>query len=152
MTDYAIRCVLVMAQKEGRISSKEISGEVALERGFTQKILRQLRDSGLVTVSMGSTGGYALSRPAEQITLRDVMETMEDTLRINRCLEEDEYCSRNAVATCNMHAFYLVIQEWLDNYFENTTIRDILDGNIKDPYQFARRGANAAAGGEQNTE
>ena len=127
-TDYAVRCMLYLAKKNDCISSQEISKQCAIDRDFAQKILRKLRNAGLISVQMGATGGYSLSRPARDITIHEVLECMEDTMHINRCLEEDRFCTRGAADSCEMRAFYRQVQDRLDEILFNTTLQDIIDG------------------------
>ncbi len=127
MTDYAIRCCLCLAAEGKAVSSKDICSFAGISRGFAQKILRLLRDNGVVDVTMGSHGGYSLMVPPDQLTLSEIMNIMEDTLCINRCLEEDRYCSRGAVESCPVRRFYVSVQGYLDNAFKSVTLQDLLD-------------------------
>ena len=59
-TDYALRCLLYLAGKEGVSSSPEIGKAVGINNIFVQKVLRVLRDAGFVSSLKGGTGGYWL--------------------------------------------------------------------------------------------
>ncbi len=132
-TDYAIRCIVVLALDGGEISSREISEKISVEREFTQKILRKLRNAGLVTATMGKYGGYRLSRSLDEISLMDVMEVTEETMRINRCLEDDRFCSRNALEFCPVRGFYQHFQQQIDGILKGTSFKDLLAGyNIEE--------------------
>ncbi len=61
-----------------------------------------------------------------KITLLDVMELMEDSVRCNRCLEDDGFCSRYATEHCEVHDIYATFQEIFDWYFGTITIADLL--------------------------
>ena len=131
-TDYAIRCLLTINEKGGGVSSKTISEEIAVEREFTQKILRSLRDAGLVTSTRGKEGGYSLARPLSEISMLDVLIVTEDTMCINRCLEPDHYCSRHGIANgCPAHGFYTSFQRTLDKVLTEVSLQDVIDGNYK---------------------
>ena len=129
-TDYALRCVLVLAQTEGLMTSKEMGETIKVSRDFVQRIMQKLRMSGIVENEMGAKGGYRLAKPAKDIYLTDIFDTMEDTIRINRCVEDDLYCNMNATDSCHMHKFYMEMQFWLSYCFDNTSIQDIVNGDM----------------------
>lgn len=56
----------------------------------------------------------------------DVMKITEDTIRLNRCLEDDRFCSRNAVNHCPVHEVYRRYQEMTDAYFSAISIADLI--------------------------
>ena len=57
----------------------------------------------------------------------EIVNLVEGTTRINRCLEDDGYCSRNGTATCPVHRFYAHIQSYLDQAFQDKTIASLLE-------------------------
>jgi len=127
-TDYAIRCMLYMGGHEGYSPSALISREMVIPKEQIQKILRKLMDAGLVISQRGQDGGYKPSRPVHDIKVLDVISCMEETIKINRCLEKDGFCNRKATISCPMHKYYYGVQNILEQVFQNTSIKDILDG------------------------
>ena len=129
-TDYAIRCVAELAAAEDYLSSKDICKAIGVEREFTQKILRRLRDAGIVKAAMGKYGGYSLARPISKISLFDIMSVTEETMFINRCLEPDHFCSRDGVSkNCPVHAFYIKLQDHMSSLLKGTSVQDVVEGN-----------------------
>ena len=86
-TDYALRCMLYLSGKEGLSTSPEIGEAVGINKIFVQKVLRVLRDAGVVSSTHGGTGGYRLAKKPEEIVLLDIILLFEKTMKINRCLE-----------------------------------------------------------------
>ena len=78
---------------------------------------------------VGKNGGFAVNKPAQQIDLLSIIRIMENTVKINRCLEEDEYCSRFATATCPVRSFYCILQDELESKLSSITIKSLLDGS-----------------------
>ena len=124
-TDYALRCMLYLAEKDCLSSSVEIGKAVGLNKIFAQKVLRVLRDAGLVYSEYGSNGGYRLAKRPDEIVLLDVIILFEKTMKINSCLEPEGYCNRNE--TCPMHAYYAEIQNILEGFFGKDTLQDIIN-------------------------
>ena len=110
-TDYAIRIILYLSMKGGIISSKELSETMKIPENYVLKVARKLTRAGLTRTYVGKNGGFAVNKPAQQIDLLSIIEIMENTVKINRCLEEDEYCSRFATATCPVRSFYCILQD-----------------------------------------
>jgi len=94
-TDYAIRVLLALAQQpEGtRISTAQIARDMLVPKSFLPRIVAQLAQGGLIKTFPGRDGGLVLSRPAEEITLKDVIEAFEGTLVISECFHTQQECS-----------------------------------------------------------
>ena len=52
---------------------------------------------------------------------------MENTTKINRCLEEDAHCNRKAVDYCAVRRYYAKVQEKLENKFFSISLAEILE-------------------------
>lgn len=111
-TDYAFRVALHLACAGDRVvSRREISERNNVTTMFLQKIMASLMEAGLVTSYRGANGGFRLSRPAEEITLLDVLEAMEGKVVINRCLGDYAACSRGAAPRCAVHRSLTKVQD-----------------------------------------
>ncbi len=87
-TDYAVRVVLALAKRGdvARASSAKIQQEMLIPRSFMGRIVAQLAQAGIVLTFPGREGGLQLARPANQISLKDVVEAFEGRLQISDCL------------------------------------------------------------------
>lgn len=85
--DYAVRAMVYISSfPEGRwVLRSEIAQAEEIPYSFTAKILRSLVHGGLLRSSRGAHGGFALSRPASEISLRQVYESIEGRI----CLAQD---------------------------------------------------------------
>ena len=88
-TDYAVRVLLALATREPnvRLSSNTIQAEMLIPHSFIPRIVAQLANSGLVKTYTGRDGGLQLSRPAAEITLRDVVEAFEGPVFLSDCMK-----------------------------------------------------------------
>ena len=130
-TDYAIRTILYLAaHKTDIVSSSEVAQTMGIPRKYLLQIGAILKNEGLIDTHPGKNGGYSLAKRAKEILLYDVIAVMEDTMRLNRCLESDGFCSRYAADTCPVHKYYERIQNVMDQYLKSVTIQDILDGKL----------------------
>lgn len=129
-TDYAIRCVLYLAMKDSSVNALEISEAMCIPHNYVQQILRRLRIAELVDSSQGRGGGYKLAKDPKDISMMDIMVLFEKTMRVNRCLEDDHFCSWDGTLKgCPVNAYYKGLQKSIENYLIGTSIADILDNS-----------------------
>lgn len=121
-TDYAIRMILDIALKDKIVTAAEISNDMKIPKSYVLKMAKRLKTAGLLYTERGSSGGYGLKREPWDISIQEVIEVMEGTTKINRCLEPDHYCSRRAVETCPGRKNYEKLQFVLDDTLSGITI------------------------------
>ena len=79
--DYAVRAAVELAAAgEGPTKGEAIAGAQAIPVKFLENILADLRHAGLVRSQRGVDGGYWLARPADEITVADVIRAVEGPL------------------------------------------------------------------------
>ena len=125
-TDYAIRTVLYLGQCKKRASTTEIAKEMGIPRGYLEKVLSKLKKAEYIPANLGTKGGYSLNKSLKEITLGDVIRIMENTTKINRCLEQDNFCNRNAADFCAVRKYYVRVQKELEEKFFNVSLEEII--------------------------
>src|SRR5208283_1382436 len=109
-TDYAIRCILYLSDKQGVISMVEdIAREMQIPKSFLAKILQKLARASIVKSFRGVKGGFQLARLPEEISLLDVMEAIEGEVSMNACALDQTLCSRSK--TCPVHPAWVDIRK-----------------------------------------
>lgn len=106
--DYAVRIVEYLTKHPERCDARTISDAMRVPLRFCLKILRDLVREGMVCSFKGAKGGYTLARPAREITLREVIESVEGPYMLSRCQKEEYSCGR---AHCGLHKIYEKISE-----------------------------------------
>lgn len=125
-TDYALRLVYYLASVRRPAGSAEISNSMAIPQSALGPISQKLKKGGILKTRRGASGGYLLAKTPDKISLGEIINLMEGTTRINRCLEPDNYCNRQGVPSCPFHQFYAQIQFCLDEAFQKKTIASML--------------------------
>lgn len=125
-TDYAIRIVYYLALKEETIIASELASVLKIPVNYISKITKKLKAAEIVQACEGIKGGYALMKKPEMISLFDIVSSMEVTMKINRCLEPDGFCSRNATDYCNVHKALLNVQKTYEDALKSVTIADLI--------------------------
>ena len=125
-TDYAIRIVYYLACRSEVITASELAYELKIPESYIPKITKKLKDANMITACEGIKGGYSLSRKPEDISLFDIISSTEITMKINRCLEEDGFCSRNATDYCSVHKTFLKVQKLYEDSLREVKISDMI--------------------------
>ncbi len=96
-TDYAIRMMISICSNgdEGLLSTKRIAEYDAVPYQFARGIQHELAEAGLITTKRGVHGGSTLARPADEISLYDIVEAMQGTLLFSRCEADPCWCARS---------------------------------------------------------
>ncbi len=83
---------LAAASDTSPLSATRIAKRYSLPVPFLEKILHELRHAGLVSSKQGRAGGYYLARPPEDISVRNVLEALGESLDLVGCLKSDAHC------------------------------------------------------------
>jgi Rrf2 family nitric oxide-sensitive transcriptional repressor len=89
-TDFALRALMRLAGEPDRsFTTDEIAREFAISRHHLTKVVRDLSSAGFVTTQRGAGGGFRLARPAERITLGEIVRALESREALVECFRED---------------------------------------------------------------
>lgn len=130
--DYAVRIVYRLAEKNGRIGAKEIAENVHVTMRFTLKILRKLVIAEIAKSYKGAGGGYTLARPADAISVLDVIEAIDGPVLLNKCLEGDMACSAEHVPdSCIFRGIWRELSEKVQASLAEESFADLIAGRKK---------------------
>jgi FeS assembly SUF system regulator len=89
LADYAVVLMTAAARYPAgaRLSATELSADTGVPLPTAQKLMGQLTASGLLTSARGVSGGFALSRPADAISLADIVEAVEGPIALTMCAD-----------------------------------------------------------------
>ncbi len=122
--EYALRAVVAIAQGRGELVVTTTLVEMTkVPPGYLPKVLQSLRRAGLVRSKRGLGGGFMLARPPEEITVLEVVETMDPIKRIERCPLDIESHGR---ILCPLHKRLDEAAEMVAKSFSSTTIAELL--------------------------
>jgi Rrf2 family transcriptional regulator, nitric oxide-sensitive transcriptional repressor len=85
-TEYALRVMVYLASLDGRTPTiAQIAAATRTPAGYLAKVLRSLARAGLIRSQRGLHGGSTLARSADQITVHDVVQSVDPIQRIKTC-------------------------------------------------------------------
>ena len=126
--DYAIRIVVFLALRDGLADANSIADNAGITQRFALKILRKLSLGDLVASQKGAGGGYRLSKSAEDITLKDIIELIDGEIAISKCLAHDHVCSKQGEnkKACKIHRIFDAINRELIVNLDSVTIASVI--------------------------
>lgn len=128
-TDYAVRALLSLAIREpDLVKIDTVIGEQRLPRKFVEAILGDLRRAGIVRSQRGADGGYALARPAAEITLGQVIRAVDGPLAEVRGLRPHE--TNYAGVAEHLPDVWVAVRASLRQVLDETTVAQVLSGEL----------------------
>jgi Rrf2 family protein len=133
--DYAIRAMaeLAVLGAEQRRAVLAVGTEANIPVKFLEAIFGDLVKAQLVTSKRGAGGGYALARPAAEISIADIVRAVDGPLAAvgGRAPEETDYTGASAALT----NVWIALRSAMRDVLEATTLDDVVTGNFSPDVQ-----------------
>jgi Rrf2 family protein len=127
--DYAIRAAVELAAGgDGPIKGERIAQAQDIPPHFLENILADLRNAGLVATRRGVEGGYWLARPAEEISLADVIRAVEGPLANVRGVRSEQVVYAGSAE--RLRDVWIAVRASLRNVLECVTLADLARGEL----------------------
>lgn len=127
-SDYAVRIVHAMTHSNERLGAQALADLSGVSLRFTLKIMGKLAAAGIVVSFKGAHGGYELSRPAKDITLRQVIEAVEGPYRFSRCLDA-QYACHCHIESCPYQTVFDEVTRLVTDKLDAVSFADISGGH-----------------------
>jgi Rrf2 family protein len=123
--DYGLLILSYLHQKAEGGCAREIAARFGLSRGFVANILKELCNKGFVASHRGVKGGYVLQRPAEEVSLAELMEALDESFRFAECnqMTPDDGCS--LVHVCPVKGPIAEVHERLRKVLQNVKLVEL---------------------------
>lgn len=128
---YGTRMILDLAlhSEQGHIPLSEIAKRQNISLKYLEKLIRKLRDAGFVTSRRGPSGGHRLARRPEEITVGDIVRTLEEGSAFTDCSEQDiKLCGIcNQAGECLSQWIWIEASNAMFERLDQITIAMLLD-------------------------
>jgi len=127
--DYAVRAAVALASAgEGPVKAERIAQAQEIPLKFLENIMSDLRNAGLVRSQRGVEGGYWLARPADEISIAQVIRAVDGPLAAvrGRRPEDVEY----AGSAERLREVWVAVRASLRNVLETVTVADLARGDL----------------------
>lgn len=122
---YATRAMLELALNygEGPLQLKEIAKKQDISEKYLEQVLIALRKDGFIHTQKGNRGGYMLAMPPREITLYDIISTVEGSLAPVACVDNTALCGRSD--QCVTRDIWARLKEKIIGELSSTTLADL---------------------------
>lgn len=119
---------LAISQGHGPVPLKQIAEKQNLSENYLEQLFSTLRKDGLLNSVRGAQGGYLLSRPPEEITVGNILRSLEGELSPSDCIIDGlSECERETM--CVTKNVWIKIKDSIDEVVDSITLKDMIEEN-----------------------
>jgi len=124
-TDYAIRCVLHLSQDPDKVIMVDtIARDKKIPKSFLAKILQKLSKAGIVKSFRGVKGGYQLDKHPSEISLLNLIESIEGPVLMNECAMNKKFCDMSEF--CAVHPVWIKIRKVVEGALSDYNLETLM--------------------------
>lgn len=133
LTDYAVVVLSQMSlSRKGLSSAQQIANGTGVPLPTVAKVLNVLTREGIVESHRGASGGYALSRPASQIAVADIIEALEGPIALAACVDNAPGCCE-VESLCPMRGGWDKVNQAIRKALEGVSLQDMMTSGTPFP-------------------
>ncbi|MFB6226938.1 MAG: Rrf2 family transcriptional regulator [bacterium] len=127
-TLHGIRTVSKMAEESDQVhwNASELAQQKYIDQDYLIQILNQLKDSGIIGSKKGPHGGYYLERSPGDISLGDIIKSLEGPTVLSPCTQP-EHSDCEIIEECSTQSVLSIIAGKIDGLLDKITIKDIVE-------------------------
>ncbi|MBS0189082.1 MAG: Rrf2 family transcriptional regulator [Planctomycetes bacterium] len=127
--EYALRAMTHLAAlpRDAAANSETIAARTRVPKGYLSKVLRDLVVAGLIDSRRGPSGGFALARPASEVSILDVVNAADPIRRIERC----PLGNPAHVKLCPLHRRLDDSIAMIEREFARTSLAEVIETSVK---------------------
>lgn len=138
---YAVMAMVELAARESRVqlgapgrkpmpvSLAEIAASQMISLAYLEQLFGPLRRAELVLSARGPGGGYRLARGAQEITISQIVDAVEENIRTTRCEEGSPTCA--AGQQCRTHDLWAELGDHIRLFLDGLTLADVLGESVQ---------------------
>ena len=135
--EYGLRAIIQLgiAKACGKelLAASELAFSNRLPLKFIERILLELREAGYIETQRGKSGGYALAKPAEQITMGEIVRLIDGRLAPIGCASETEYarCTCPDEEHCGLRMLMIDVRNAISSILDKYTVGDVVEVTLR---------------------
>lgn len=124
---------------EGPVSLPQLAKEQGVSEAYLEQLLRNLKKDGIVETVRGVQGGYSLSRAPKDITVEEVLSSLEGSTALVDCVGTvPTGCEKACV--CSARPLFLKLQKEINEVLSATSIQDLADDYMQQKRRIQHEG------------
>ncbi len=122
---YAVTAILDLAlhHAQGPINLADISQRQGISLSYLEQLFARLRRQGLVASARGPGGGYILGREAEQISVSQVIDAVDESVDATRCGGQENCQGQER---CLTHDLWEELSHQITHFLDGITLGDLI--------------------------
>lgn len=128
---YALHALLYLTRKGQSASVAEIAGAEGLPPKFLEQVMGALKMRGIVIARRGAGGGYALARPAAEISCAEILRAIDGPLALAPCASQTAFrpCPDcKSLETCEIRPVLIAVRDTTALLLEGTSLAEMAGG------------------------
>jgi Rrf2 family protein len=124
---YGTRAMLDVAlhADEGLVHLKDVAERQEISKKYLEHLVARLEAHGLLRAVRGAGGGVALARPPSEVTVLDILCTLEGSLAPVECVDRPEVCSRSG--NCGVRDVWAELGGVITGFLGSVTLEDLCE-------------------------
>lgn len=124
---YGVRAILEISKNYGRCPTKrkDISRIQNIPDSFLENILIDLKHNGIISSIRGAKGGFVLKRAPKDISMYDILSSLEGKLILVDCVHAPDVCKKSG--DCVVRGVWGKLQQAQEDILKETTIQSLLE-------------------------
>lgn len=131
---YGLRLIMRLAQNyhnKEPLSLSEVSKQENISLKYLEQLITPFRKAGLVKSQRGRSGGYLLSKNPNKISLKEVINLLNNDQKLIICLKDDYNCECPSDHDCSSKLIWHQVQKSMDESLKGVTLSDFLNKTKK---------------------
>lgn len=132
---YALRVMIDLTQQKSAscVPLRDIADRQEISEKYLESIVKSLTQAGFLEGMRGKKGGYRMTKPADEYSVRSILEAVEGSLAPVACVEcEAQECKR--AAECPTLPMWTKLNQIIQDYLEQITIQDLAENRLGEPF------------------
>ena len=128
---YAVMAMADIAsfRDYGPINLRDISLRQNISLAYLEQILIMLKNKNLVKSTRGAKGGYILEIPPEDIKISNIIDAVDEKVKMLNCKKESKKGCNNKSSKCITHNLWDQLDQHINNFFEKIKLQDLVKKN-----------------------
>ncbi|MDA8563139.1 Rrf2 family transcriptional regulator [Mariniblastus sp.] len=128
-TDYALRTLILLGHEQRKMTAAEIADAFLISKDHLVKVIQQLSRLGYVRALPGRHGGVVLTQEPSQISVRDVIKSMEGETGILDCVQDQTFCPMEP--GCGLRRVLMQAEAAFYDALDTVSVADLFRGRGK---------------------
>lgn len=127
-THYGLMACHILGKNypDTAVSASTLENYISVSGKYLEKIMRMLAGRNIVTANRGANGGYLLTRPPEEITIGEIVRTLEDDMEIIECVKDGGKCK-----CCPSAGVWRKLYDGINSVLDGMTLKQMIDGELQ---------------------